>query len=296
MPDPDTASVLTLAAAAAPAAPGSALDVPYGAHDGQVLDVHLPRRSGRAPRPTVVFFHGGGWMSGSRADVSPLVRAQLARGWVVVSVGYRLVPAVRWPTPLTDVKQAVRWVRANAERFRIDPDRLVAWGPSAGGHLAAMVGLTADDPAWVAPDLPADLVDVSDGVTAWVSTAGVADLATWLTTEHPWPRPLVSGLLDCDASLTPAPDRACGPAVLRAAAPLTHVDAGDAPGYLLHGAEDPLVPVAQARALYDAQQQVGLDGWLDVVDSGHPDHRGHAPDFGANRLSLLHWLHDRTGA
>ena len=131
--------------------------VPYAALPGirpLELDVWLPPES-RTPSPAVLFLHGGGWRAGSRhlagpafSGAQPTPFEQLARaGIAVASADYRLSGEARWPAQLHDVKAAVRWLRARAGELGIDGERIAAWGESAGGHLAELLGLTMDDPA-----------------------------------------------------------------------------------------------------------------------------------------------------
>ncbi len=131
--------------------------VPYAALPGirpLEIDVWLPLRS-EDPAPAVLFLHGGGWRAGSRHLAGPAFRGvlpspfeQVARaGIAVASADYRLSGEATWPAQLHDVKAAVRWLRARAGELGIDGDRIAAWGESAGGHLAELLGLTTGDPA-----------------------------------------------------------------------------------------------------------------------------------------------------
>jgi acetyl esterase/lipase len=273
-----------------PALGATVADVAYGPDPAQRLDVHLPRSPAAALRPAVIFFHGGGWTVGDRSQLSPLATDQLSDGWVVVSVDYRLAPQHPYPAAVQDAKRAVRWLRANADRYGIDPERLVAWGHSAGGHLAAMVGLTAGDTGFTDPDLPADLLSVTDGVAGWVSMAGISDLDAWRRSPHEWAAPFTGSFLGCDASLASDEAGACDPEDLAAASPLTHVDPSDAPGYVLHGLTDAVVPVDQAVRLHAALAAAGTDSVLDVVDTGGSAVTDHVPDGGVDREALAQWL------
>ena len=141
-----------------------------------LLDVHIPPHRAR-PRPAVVLVHGGGMWTGSRADMAHPAR-QLARaGYVAFAVDYRLVDAAagrhRWPAQLDDVQRAVRWVRANAGRYGVDPGRVGAYGWSAGGQLAALLG-TRDTRDFA----PAN-AGYSSRVTCVVALAGDVDLAAY---------------------------------------------------------------------------------------------------------------------
>ena len=125
----------------------------YGVHYGQagdvplVLDIIAPAASTK-PCPGVIWVHGGGWTEGDRSDgFNALFCPLLAHhGFFTVTIDYRLMPHAHFPAQIHDVKAAIRWLRANAPSYAIDPDRIGIWGFSAGGHLAALAGLTADLP------------------------------------------------------------------------------------------------------------------------------------------------------
>jgi acetyl esterase/lipase len=111
-----------------------------GGHD-LVLDLYRPAgASGRVP--VVIFLHGGGWSGGTRTTGPDFKRFFAADGFAMVSIEYRLAPAITFPSNVEDVKTAVRWVRANADRFDLDAARIGLWGTSAGGHLAAVAALS----------------------------------------------------------------------------------------------------------------------------------------------------------
>ncbi|WP_169338124.1 alpha/beta hydrolase, partial [Nocardia vinacea] len=124
-------------------------DLVYTVVDGndQRLDLYLPATTAKAP--LVLYFHGGGWSSGSRknyrnlgwqADERTPFAQLIAAGYAVASVDYRLSRQAKWPAQIVDAKAAVRWLRANADRYLIDTNHIAAWGDSAGGHIAAMLG------------------------------------------------------------------------------------------------------------------------------------------------------------
>ncbi|MEV5518605.1 alpha/beta hydrolase, partial [Streptomyces flaveolus] len=131
--------------------------VPYAVHDGSrplELDVWLPEEAPDEPLPVIVFVHGGAWRTGLRDDLGPRFRtwrpgpfARLARaGFAVVCPDYRLSGEAVFPAPLDDLGAALAWLRARAADLGIDAERVVAWGESAGGHLAALLALTAGPP------------------------------------------------------------------------------------------------------------------------------------------------------
>jgi len=105
------------------------------------LNLALPKK-GKGPFPAVVCIHGGGWRAGKRQDMDFMTEVLARRGYVAATVGYRLVPNARFPAQIEDCKAAVRWLRANAAKYHMNPDRIGAIGPSAGGHLACLLGIT----------------------------------------------------------------------------------------------------------------------------------------------------------
>ena len=234
--------------------------VVYGTteHQPLLLDVFRPPARS-APRPGVVLVHGGGMWTGSRADMADPAR-QLARaGYVAVCVDYRLVDATigrhRWPAQLDDVQRAVRWVRANAGRYGVDPGRVGAYGWSAGGQLAALLG-TRDtrDPA-------SPLAAYPSRVACVVDLAGDVDLAAY---RSPPALDEVVALLGG----TPAqvPER------YRDVSPLSWIDARTAPFLVVHGAPDDVVPVAQSRRLVSALHAARVDvEYVELPDAGHGD-------------------------
>lgn len=234
-------------------------DWTYATRDGEALslDLYLPDDQDR-PLPIVIWLHGGGWMFGSH-DGCPL--APLAkRGYVVASVGYRLSdrsPRTAFPAQLHDCKSAVRWLRKNAWRFGGDGERIGAWGVSAGAHLAALLGTTADEPT-----LEGMLGETgaSSRVQAVVSLFAPTDLlALERSDEDHWRVKLVSlGLLDGRPSERPQ--------LARSASPALHADHDSAPFLLFHGRDDTMVPVEQSERLHAALTAAGAPSTLVLYD------------------------------
>jgi acetyl esterase/lipase len=110
------------------------------------LDVVAPR--GESLRAAIIYLHGGGWRGGSRETMRPIAKAMADRGFIGLPAQYRLTGQAPWPAQIHDVKAAIRWTRANADRLAIDPGRIVLWGSSAGAHLALLAAGTPDDPAF----------------------------------------------------------------------------------------------------------------------------------------------------
>jgi acetyl esterase/lipase len=246
--------------------------VPFAALPGArplELDLHLPP-AGSAPPPVVVFLHGGGWRLGSRHSAGPAYRdadpspfARLARaGVAVASADYRLSGEATWPAQLHDAKAAVRWLRARAGELGVDGDRVAAWGESAGGHLAALLGLTGDDAALegdVGVTGPSSAVGA---VVTWYAPTDLRAVATDLGAD-----PLDPGTREAQLLGAPVPEV---PEAAAQASPVTHVSPAAPPFLLLHGAADRFVPCVQGERLYDALLEAGVEVELDVLaDADH---------------------------
>lgn len=124
------------------------MDIPYGILPEQTLDLYLPD-SGDGPWPVIFYIHGGGWMFGTKTlgAITCIIRA-LQYGYAIISPNYRLAPSVTFPAFIYDVKTAVRWARAHAGQYNLDPNRFGMVGDSAGGHITLMLGYTAHHPEY----------------------------------------------------------------------------------------------------------------------------------------------------
>jgi acetyl esterase/lipase len=234
--------------------------VPYAALPGArplELDLYLPEDR---PAPVVVFLHGGGWRVGSRRSGGPafpgssLFERVVAAGVAVASVDYRLTGEAVWPAQLHDAKAAVRWLRARAGELGLDPERVAAWGESAGGHLAALLGLTAGDPALegdVGVTGPSSAVSA---VAAWYPPTDLAGIAADLGTDP-------TDATTREAQLLGAPVPSV-PEAAAQASPVTHVTPDAPPFLLLHGADDRKVPCAQSERLHSALVEAGVEAEL----------------------------------
>jgi len=148
------------------------LDLTYGKTAEQELKLDVYRPKSDAVLPACVLVHGGGWMKGDKEKFRPLAIALAERGYVVANVEYRLGGVAKYPAGVQDCLLAVRWLRANAERFGVDSGRICAWGGSAGGHIVAMMAGSLPSDRF----LTAELKDVSSAVQASCIMAGPTDL------------------------------------------------------------------------------------------------------------------------
>jgi len=214
-------------------------DVTYSVLPGfrpLVLDLYQP--DGGAEHPLVLFIHGGGWIggntrhSGALADF-PQAMAQLAaEGFVVASVEYRLSGEAPFPAALQDVRAALRYLKDNADRYRIDSSRVAVWGGSAGGQLAALAAVSCGEQGLDAQPAPAR-TECVQGAVIWY---GVFDFA-----------PVVARTDEAAANRYLGCNGSCEAEVVRHASPVTYVTADDPPFLLVHGEGDRTVDVGQSR-------------------------------------------------
>lgn len=239
------------------------LDIPYAATDNprQQLDLYLPKEiSPQKPLPVVVFIHGGGWQNGDRRGgyrtLAPLVESG---DYIGVSLGYRLSGEVVWPAQIHDCKAAIRWLKANAEKYHLDPERIGVTGTSAGGHLVAMLGTTGGVEALEGK--LGDQLNQSSRVACVVDQYGPTDLLS-MGGLHNQPTSPESKLIG--GAVQDHPAQAQG------ASPAEYVTADDAPTLLIHGDKDPVVPFGQSELLHKRLKEVGVETVLvPVVGGGH---------------------------
>jgi acetyl esterase/lipase len=244
-----------LSAAQPPADVRFEADIVYGKAGGEDLKLNLSRpANAQGALPCVIVIHGGAWRAGDRSVHNDLTWKFAQRGYVSATLGYRFCPKFIFPAQVEDVKCAVRFLRANAQKYGIDPDHLGAVGFSAGAHLSMMLGVMDKE----------DGLDDSGGssghsskVNAVVSFFGPTDMLS----EYP------------DASKNLLRDfiggtRAEKEDAYRKASPITYISKGDAPILLLQGTADPLVPDTQAMLMIQAMGKAGVPGRAEIIAGG----------------------------
>ena len=235
--------------------------VRYGDHPSQLLDVWRPKALPAQPAPVLIFVPGGAWVHGSRILQGYALMAHLAEmGWVCLSIDYRVAPNNRWPQHITDVKTAIAWARANVDKFGGDRDFVAIAGTSAGGHLAALAGLTPND-----PELQADLPEGSD--TSVDVVIGIYGRYCWedrSTVERArfvdfLERVVVKRKIDRH------------PEVFRKASPLAQVREDAPPFLVVHGSGDTVIPVKQARDFVEKLKRVSRSvvSYVELPGAGH---------------------------
>ena len=238
-----------------------------------LLDLYGPEMSIMQPMPVVVWIHGGAWRAGSKANPGEAVLL-VNEGYLVASISYWLSQAARFPAQGHDVKAAVRWLRANAQRHLINPDKIGVWGASAGGHLAALLGTSGE-----VADLEGNLGNpgVSSRVQAVVDYFGPTDFlrmdTAGSTIVHDGPDSPESQLIG--GPIQENPEK------VRRANPITYVSADDPPFLIVHGDGDELVPHNQSELLANALRNAGVEVvFHTVVGGGH----GRGGEFGSPAL------------
>jgi len=231
-------------------------DVPYGLHgERNLLDLYLPDESS-SPRPLVICIHGGGWSGGGKEAYAWMGESLVSNGFAAASVTYRFWPQWLCPAAIDDAKRAVRWLRASAARFGLDPARFGAIGGSAGGHLASHLGLTNGGEE-SAPELAA----YPSRVQCVVDCYGPVDLVYMMRSAS---APIVEGFMG--VPLTPATEPA-----YRQASPFFLIRPGPPPFLILHGTRDDGtqpgdVPVEISVAFHEKLREVGGDSTLLLLE------------------------------
>lgn len=241
----------------------------------QVLDVFYPEKRAEKPQPLIIWVHGGGWRGGSKA-FSPHLR-ELSRGYILASVEYRFSQKAIFPAQIQDCQAAVRWLRANAKKYNIDPDRVGVIGESAGGHLVALLGTSGGKHAF--PPVGGN-EDQSDRVQAVCDIFGPADF--WTVVKQAEEDKKVKNIFkwndgDPYSKLIGAKlgqDKEKCDAV----SPAHYVSKDSPPFLILHGDRDTLVPYAQSVELSDLLAKAGVAVTLQrLPGAGHGSPAFHQP-------------------
>lgn len=235
--------------------------VQYGPRPSQLLDVWRPKELPTEPAPVLIFVPGGAWVHGSRLLQGYALMSHLAqKGWVCLSIDYRVAPHHPWPAHITDVKAAIAWARANVDRFGGDRHFVTIAGTSAGGHLSALAGLTPND-----PELQAELPEGSDtSVDAVVPIYGRYCWEDRSTVER-------ARFVDFLEQVVVKRRVADHPEVFRKASPIARVHRDAPPFLVIHGTRDSVIPVAQARSFVDRLRGVSRSAvsYIELPGAGH---------------------------
>ncbi|MEO6053731.1 MAG: alpha/beta hydrolase [Chthoniobacterales bacterium] len=233
-----------------------AAHVVIGKGGGRDLHARLdwPTNPPKTPMPAIISIHGGGWRNAAYEPNG--ARQFVSQGYFTMSCEYRTLPEAKWPAQIEDCKLAVRWLRANAAKYNVDPNRIGIWGGSAGGHLAALLGSAENHPEL---EGTGGYPDVSSKVQAVIDFFGPTDL-----------RDGTYGL----AQELFAKKYSEAPEVWTQASPITYVHKDMPPFLIVHGTKDPMVPYEQSKVFVEAMQKVGANVQFITVENG--DHGLHA--------------------
>jgi acetyl esterase/lipase len=251
-------------------------DIIYAVVDDRELglDIYMPR--GVDDPPLLVWIHGGRWLYRTKEDINTL--ALVEEGFAIASIDFRLSVDEPFPAQIHDIKAAIRFLRANAETYGYEATRIGVHGRSSGGHLTSLVGVTNG-----VKELEGELgdhLDVSSDVQVAVSYFGASNLTTILDQSTPFGVMLRGPAL---ALLLGGPMEATAE-LAELASPVFHVDAQDPPLLLLHGDQDPQMPINQAHELHGVYKEHELPVHLEVI---HGAKHGTPEFFDAKRTALV---------
>lgn len=238
-------------------------DMPYveNGHERQKLDLYVPEKSD-GPLPVIIWVHGGGWQNGSKASCPPLREGYVQKGYAVASLGYRLSSHAIFPAQIQDCKAGIRWLRAHAKEYNLDPERFAVWGSSAGGHLVALIGTSGDVKDFdVGPNLK-----FSSRVQAVCDFYGPTDLVKFVQTPG----------YERHATADSPEAKLIGGAILenkekaQKANPIAYVSKDDPPFLIVYGDKDGTVAPNQNELLFEALKKEGLSVHLHTIHgAGH---------------------------
>ncbi len=261
---------------AAFAGPEVVKDLEYARPNGYslLLDLYLPENASGAV-PVVVWVHGGGWKNGSKKNCQAAWLAE--EGYAVASINYRLTDVAQWPAQIDDCREAIRWLRRNANLFGLDSERIGSWGESAGAHLAALMGTLP---------YPND-EHVSSRVSAVCDWYGPTELLTMPPnnvgdgrTEEDVANSNGAKLLGCTV-------KDC-PELAKQASGYDNVSKDDSAFLIMHGDEDPGVPISQSVQFYERLQKMGVPSQLEIVKgAGHGGKLFDTPEVRATVLAFF---------
>lgn len=233
------------------------LDVEYSTPDGESLKLDFVRPAGEGPFPVVIAIHGGGWRTGSRTEYKDFQTNMARLGVATAAVQYRLAPQFKFPAPLDDVSAALKFLLDDPEQFKLDPQRVIWMGGSAGGHLALLAGLQQDD---------------SYQTRLIINVAGPTDLRTFESLESG--DAALKQYVSRDSAelledLLGSTDRTAD--VYRQASPIEFIRAEGPRIVTFHGEKDDIVPVTQGRTLHEKLKEIGASERLFIAASGGHD-------------------------
>ena len=247
-----------------------------------LLDLYLPERKPDQPLPLLIYIHGGGWLGGTK-EYCP-GKIVVPRNYAMACISYRFSNEALFPAQIHDVKTAVRWLRKNADKYNLDPNNFGAWGPSAGGHLSALLGTSAGVKKLSGTNNNQEISSAVQAVCAWYPLTNFTKVPP--TFEEPITAAVEEKYKDKEwYAYTLVTHKLLGGPVSQKlelstlANPITHIDAQDPPFLIMHGEKDNVVPISQSVLLADALSEKGVEvKFVKKSDWGHYHGRGEAFD------------------
>ena len=229
-------------------------DIQYGFQNNYSLKLDVWQRKDVAgPAPTLIYYHGGGWIFGDRTGATPLVLPYLAMGWNVVNVEYRMASISLAPAAVEDCRCALRWALRNAKQYNIDVNRIVLTGHSAGGHLSLIVGMLPDDTSLDNECTGTEKLKVA-AIVNWYGISDVNDL--------------LQGANAKNYALMWLGSQGDAQAIAKSVSPMNYVRAGLPPVLSIHGDADNVVPYSHSVKLHKALSAVGVSNELVTIQGG----------------------------
>lgn len=251
-------------------------DIVFGKGGGRDLTMHivLPKEKSDSPMPAFVWIHGGGWQGGTKEGGARQVAPMVREGFVGATIQYRLTGEAAFPAQIEDCKCAIRYLRAHAEKYNLDPDRIAVGGSSAGGHLVALLGTSGGVKEL---EGTGGWADQSSDVQAVVDLFGPTDFKAFVATKgfegHNRDGSAESKLLGGGEVLP-------NEAGIKQVNPITYVDQADPPFLIIHGSDDRTVPPNQSEALHKALESAEVESTLHIIDgAGHGGAEFAKPDI-----------------
>ncbi len=212
------------------------------------LDLYLPDNIGE-PSPIIIYFHGGGWMSGGKKIIEPGVLQQVKRGYAVASISYSFIPWKKWPTQAHEIKAAIRWLRTNAEEYNLDSEKFLVWGVSAGAHLVNVLGCSNTSEELEGNLEPKNISSEVQGVVSWYGFSDFSQMGK---------NGFIAFLTNIATSFLVGERVKKNTEKTQNANPINYINQNTAPFFIMHGAKDTIVNIHQSELLYAALQKQGI--------------------------------------
>jgi acetyl esterase/lipase len=258
----------------------------------QTLDLFVPPEAKSQPVPVVVWIHGGGWVSGGKKSRMSL--KLVPRGFAVANIEYRFSSEAIWPAQMYDCKAAIRWLRAHANQYNLDPKHIGVWGASAGGQLVLMLGTTGGIKSLEGDEGNKKYSSDVQLVADWFGPTDFTHIAEQIPKADPHHQSPIDAL-DLVSKLLGGPI----PTHLeqaKQASPITFLSKSSAPTLIVHGDADHIVPVEQSREYCDEAKRLGADVTLHVVANGGHGDPNFTPEIYEETLSFFDRLKGQPGS